>query len=106
MTTLKVLDLFANFRLRRVEQGLLARAVARLEEVCFGHTNLTAEQATAAFRDICDKSNLKLKVLDLRGNYKLSKVKPRLFVRAVSWLEDVDFRFTELTAKQVNDLCS
>ena len=64
--TLKVLDLFVNHIVRRLEPGLLARAVTRLEQMCFGRTNLTAEQATAVFRDICDKSNLKLKVLDLR----------------------------------------
>ena len=55
---------------------------------------------------VTKEGNLKLKVLDLRGNYKLRKVKPSLFVRALSRLEDVEFRFTEKAAKQVNDLCS
>ena len=71
-----------------------------------GSIRFKLEQLNTLFSYICDKSMRTLKVLDLFANHTLRRVEQGLLARAVSWLEDVDFRFTELTAKQVNDLCS
>ena len=98
--TLKVLDISGNPIVRRVEPGLLARAVTRLEEVKISDTFLTVEQVTAIISDIWDKSTLRLKVLDISRNPSVSKVEPGLLARAVTKLKTLNVTYTKLTVEQ------
>ena len=79
-----------------VEPGIVARMVT----VNVGSTDLTVEQISAIFSDICDRSSLTLKVLDLSGNYYVGGVEPGLMARAVTRLETVNVRHTDLTVEQ------
>ena len=99
--TLKVLDLLWNIIVRRVEPGLLARAVTRLEEVKFWGLDLTEEQVKAILRALCDGAVVKLKMLDLTHNYKVQRLDSGLLAKAVIRLEEVNFWDTDLTEEDV-----
>ena len=87
--TLKVLHILPNSNVRRVEPGLLAKAVTRLEGVNVSDTDLTVKQVTAILSSICDNSTLTLKVLDISGNDNVSIVKG-LLARAVTKLDTLN----------------
>merc|ERR1712080_85881 len=87
---LKVLDLSRNKCVERVETGLLARALTRLNVVYLNDTHLTVEQVIAISTQLCDSSTLTLKVLDLSANSSVSRVEPRLLARAVTRLKEVN----------------
>jgi len=92
---LKVLDASAcDFS--SIEPGLLARVVAKLEEVDF-NTKLTTEQCDAIFR--LATGNNKLKKLSM-GFCDMSLVDPETLAMVVARLEEVDFSYTRLTTQQ------
>ena len=53
-----------------VEPGLVGRVVTSVETVRFYYIDLTVEQVTAIFDEICDRDTLTLKVLNISGNYE------------------------------------
>ena len=73
-----MLDLAFNSNLSRVQPELLARAVARLEEVNDSLTNMKEDQLTDIFMDICDRDTPTLEQLNLSGNTNVSIVEPGL----------------------------
>ena len=98
--TLKVLDLPCDHKISKVEPGLMARAITKLETVNVNSIHLTVEQISAIFSDICDRSSLTLKVLDLSLNYNVGGMEPGLMARAVTRLETVNLWQTDLTVEQ------
>ena len=94
---LKKLDLSNNI-LPKVDAGLLARAVARLEEVKLWDTRLTMKQWEDVMTAI-GQGDSRLKKLEISNN-NMSKVDPGLLARAVNRLEEVDMYRTQLTFKQ------
>jgi Leucine-rich repeat (LRR) protein len=87
--------------LSTVEPGLLARALAVLEEVDITEADLTRHQLETIFSAI--SGDTKLKKLDLSEN-DLSCLEPDLFAKAVSNVEQVELRDSKLSEQQVNAL--
>ena len=96
----KSLDLSGN-RLSRVEAGVLARAVAELEEVDLGDTGLTPEQVEAVFAELGTSSQLEK--LTMNG-CNLSSLDPGVMKTASMKLEVLKVRNTRLTPQQVEAL--
>jgi len=84
-----------------VEPGLLARALAQLENVNLSSTEITNDQAQSLFQAIAQ--NCLLKKMDI-SCLNLSSVEPGLFGRAVSRLEGVDLFENNITTDQVKSL--
>ena len=97
---LKMLDLTHNYKVQRLDSGLLAKAVVRLEEVNLGDTDLTEEQMTAILRAICGGAVYKLRVLDLSWNQNVKRMEPGLLAGAVTKLETLYVKNTTLTMEQ------
>jgi len=97
---LKVLHLSDN-NLASVDPELLARVVARLEDVNLKNTNLTNEQIQALFTALSQKSQLK--TLDLVSN-NLSSLEPALFASVVTSFKEVNLTYTSITNDQVKEL--
>jgi len=93
---LKKLDLSGN-SLSYVKSKLLAMGMARLEVVQLSDTDITNEQAQAIFSVMCQNSHLKSLHLDCNN---LSSVKPGLFVKLVTRMEDVNLCDTDITDDQ------
>jgi len=77
--------------------NLLARVVAKLEDVNFTSTDLTSQQCKAIFR-FAD-GDIKLKNLNL-DSCDLSSIDPETLARVVAKLEEVDLASTDLTSQQ------
>jgi len=101
VSKVKLLDLGGNYNVMyRVEPGLLARAVTKLEKVDVSDINLTLEQVNAILGAVCDEPVMKLKILDISNNNSVRRVEPTLLARAVTRLEEMRARFTQLTEEQ------
>ena len=85
-----------------VDGGLLARAVASLDSVHMGMTQMTSQQAEEILTAVCAQGSV-LKTLDIRGN-RLSLVEEGLVARAVTSLKQVNLGDTELTQRQAEEI--
>ena len=101
--TLRRLDL-GNSDLSTVEPGVLALAVARLEEVDLWRSRLTSRQAVALFAAL-DAPDSRLVSLALFGN-DLGAVEAGRLGRVVNRLERVDLRACCLSTTQVTSVLS
>ena len=95
---LKRLVIYGN-NLSRVDPGLLARALTRVEEVVMYQPRLTGPQQEAILTAI-SSGDSRLKKLDIEHN-KLSTVDPSLLASAVNRLEKVKILGGQLTVEQV-----
>ena len=85
--------------LSTVEPGLLARAVARLEEVELSSSQLTLQQTQAVLSAAGSSSTLKK--LDLAMNDSLPAVKPELLAAAVLNLEEFSIGHSAVRCQQI-----
>ena len=81
---------------------LLARAVIGLEEVDMKYSRLTTQQVEAVLTAVCEGGSL-LKTLNMERT-DLSSVDSVLLASAVTSLEQVAFRQTDLTPQQAKDI--
>ena len=86
-----------------VDPGLLAKAVANLETLDIGRTELTQQQATAILSGI--SKGTKLTKLNISLN-NLSGVDSELLAKAVANLETLDIGSTELTEYKATTILS
>ena len=94
---LRRLDL-RGANLSSLEPGLLARAVAGMEEVQMGYCPVSSQQAEAIFTAVAAQTKLRKLHLSYTD---LSSMEPGLLARVVVSLPDVNIRSTELTNQQV-----
>ena len=87
-----------------VEPGLLARAVAGLEEVELKSSQLTTEQTQAVLR--AAGSSRQLKKLDMAMNKSMPGVSPELLASAVLNLEEFSIGYSVLTSQQIEAIFS
>ena len=85
--------------LASVDPSLLARLVARMEEVGMRGTRLTVQQVEAVFNSICSGDSSRLKKLDISHN-NLSTVSPVLLASAVNSLQEGVLSHTQLTREE------
>ena len=90
--------------LSSVEPGLLAWAVAGLEEVELSSSQLTLQQTQAVLS--AAGSSSKLRKLDLAMNDSMSAVKPELLASAVLNLEDFSIGYSAVTSQQIEAIFS
>ena len=90
------------WNMKEVDSGLLAQAVTKLEKVSFCNVGLEVEQITAILNAISsdDGSVMKLKILDISGNWGLRMVDPGLVAKAVTRLQELDITGVDLDTEQ------
>ena len=95
---LKRLNISGN-DLSAVRPAVLAKGVARIEQVEMRETMITTEQACEMFAVLMEESQLKK--LSLAYN-NLSGIEPTVLATGVTRLEEVNLYFTKLGAEQVS----
>merc|ERR1711988_1052683 len=86
--------------LSSVPVDVLVNAISRLETVNLTGTHLTPDQTQGIFQKIANCENLKLTELGIRYN-NLSSVPADVLVKAISRLETVDLRRSQLVPAQI-----
>ena len=90
--------------LSRVEPGLLALAVAGLEEVDLSSSQLTLQQTQAVLR--AAGSSSKLRKVKLAMNDSMSLVRPELLASAVLNLEQFYIGYSDVSSQQIKAIFS
>ena len=84
-----------------VEPDMLARVVTGLEEVKFGVSPVSSQQAEAIFRVASMQTKLRKLYVSFTD---LSTIEPGLLAKAVSGMEEVQLGLSQVSSQQISEL--